>query len=183
MKHFIISKNRLQPSVWDGGKTYEYFIYPPEATYAKRDFLFRVSAASIEKVPSHFTRFENYQRFLVMLDNDLHIQRNSKKEHYKKDEIFSFDSNDEIISQTLGNDFNLMISKEKVIANVCFADNLSSSHDFIFVYATQNVKITFKESEVDLLKGDVFFVENVKEESLSLIASAKCIIAFVGLKK
>jgi environmental stress-induced protein Ves len=38
MKYIKISKQHISPSIWDGGKTYEYFIYPPDKTYANRDF-------------------------------------------------------------------------------------------------------------------------------------------------
>lgn len=175
MKHFIISKNSLKPSVWDGGKTYEYFIYPPEATYTKRDFLFRISAASIEKVPSHFTRFENYQRFLVMLDNDLHIQRNNKAEHYKKEEIFSFDSNDEIISQTLGNDFNLMISKELLSAKMFFLNaEIQLKHSLIFLFSLTDVGIKINNKKVDLKKDDLVLIEN--EDQLEVLLKTESTI-------
>lgn len=69
MKITKISKDTLIPTIWDGGETFEYYIYPENALYANRDFLFRISAATITKVPSTFTKFKNYQRFLVMLDN------------------------------------------------------------------------------------------------------------------
>lgn len=176
MKHFIISKNSLQPSVWDGGKTYECFIYPPETTYAKRDFLFRISAASIEKIPSHFTRFENYQRFLVMLDNDLRIQRNSKKEHFKKEEIFSFDSNDEIISQTLGNDFNLMVAKEKVTASVYLAKkDMQLKSSFLLFFALHEVQIKVNQNGFLLNPNDLLVIENDSNIILNTVLNASVI--------
>lgn len=59
-----------------------------------------------------FTRFDGYQRFLLMLDNDLEIQRNGIIERYQKHEILKFDSSDDVESYSLGMDFNLMIKKE-----------------------------------------------------------------------
>ncbi|TDS53338.1 hypothetical protein [Myroides indicus] len=59
-----------------------------------------------------FTRFDGYQSFLLMLDNDLEIQRNGIIERYQKHEILKFDSSDDVESYFLGMDFNLMIKKE-----------------------------------------------------------------------
>ena len=104
----IFKKEEIIPGIWEGGKTWELFIWPPDKKYKNRDFDFRLSTASIEKSPSDFTRFEGYQRYLIMIDNDLNIIRNEEMEHYKKNEVFEFDSSDEIKSFSVGNDFNLM---------------------------------------------------------------------------
>lgn len=182
MTYFIISKKNLNASVWDGGKTFEYFIYPPEATYAKRDFLFRISTATIEKTPSNFTQFENYQRFLVMLDNDLNIQRNGKKERYKKEEVFSFDSNDEIISQTLGNDFNLMIDKERLSAKVFFLNaEIQSKHSIIFLFSLTDVRIKINNKRVDLKKDDLILIENKDQLEVLIKAEAPILAGTLNL--
>jgi|GEM_PF-4624318 len=49
MKIIKIDKKELTANEWDGGKTYENFIYPPEAKYSESNFLFQVSSATIEK--------------------------------------------------------------------------------------------------------------------------------------
>jgi len=38
MKITKISKDMLIPTIWDGGETFEYYIYPENALYANRDF-------------------------------------------------------------------------------------------------------------------------------------------------
>lgn len=109
----IIRKEQIKPALWDGGKTFEYYISPENSNYDQRSFNFRISSATIEKVPSDFTKFLGYCRYLIMLDNDLEVERNGKKEFYKKEELFKFDSSDTIQSFSLGHDFNLMIKKSK----------------------------------------------------------------------
>jgi len=101
----LIKNESIQPDQWSGGKTFQLFIYPENKFYADRAFDFRISAASIHKSPSVFTKFDGYRRYLVMLDNDLKIVRNAKEEHYKKWEIFEFDSSDHIESFSTGYDF------------------------------------------------------------------------------
>lgn len=102
MEYQIISKSTIKSSVWDGGETNEYFIFPENSVYAKRNFLFRISAASIHKTPSKFTRFDGYKRYLVMLDGVLKINRNGKEENYSEREVFKFNSSDKIISFNTG---------------------------------------------------------------------------------
>ena len=69
MNIHLLPKKDSKASIWSGGLTYEYMIYPETANYTNRDFVFRISSATIEKVPSEFTKFKGYHRYLVMLDN------------------------------------------------------------------------------------------------------------------
>jgi environmental stress-induced protein Ves len=182
MKYIIISKQHISPSIWDGGKTFEYYIYPPKTNYANRDFLFRISAASIEKVPSVFTRFENFQRFLVMLDNDLDIRRNDKIEHYSQQDVFVFDSNDEIISQSLGNDFNVMVSKSISFSAVEILTEINHSiADFILVFAKVETEIQLNNQKLILEKDDLLVIENVNQQEISIKSQQKIICTFIKI--
>lgn len=57
----IIQKRNLKSSLWEGGETFEYYIYPKNSNYAARDFLFRISSATIQKrlQPSQSLRSTN----------------------------------------------------------------------------------------------------------------------------
>ncbi|WP_300671583.1 HutD family protein [Soonwooa sp.] len=182
MKYIKISKQHISPSIWDGGKTYEYYIYPPEANYANRDFLFRISGASIEKSPSVFTRFENFQRFLVMLDNDLNIKRNDKVEHYSQQDVFVFDSNDEIISQSLGNDFNVMVFKTIAFSGVEILTEFNHSiADFILVFAKVETEIQLNNQKIRLDKDDLLVIENSNQQEISVKSQHKVICTFIRI--
>ena len=184
MKITHLSKNKLVPAIWDGGETFEYFIYPAKSSYAKRDFLFRISSANIAKVPSDFTRFEKYQRFLVMLDNDLELVRNGKNEHYKENEVFTFCSNDEIVSQSLGNDFNLMVRNENVSANVFFTkDSQNLNNDFLFVFAKNETEIILNEQRFSINPFDLLLIENNENKSVQFGANQNVILGCLNLKK
>ncbi len=177
MEIIQISKNLLMPTVWGGGTTFEYFIYPQTASYAKRDFLFRISGATIDKVPSNFTRFKNYRRFLVMLDDNLHLMRNGIEESYTSDEIFKFDSNDEIVSYTKGNDFNLMVSNHVGKAEVLFLkDSTQLSEPFVFLFAKTGTILIVNNEEVHLKSEDLLIIEN-KEKNILNIRADKTVIA------
>lgn len=169
MKLTKISKDTLIPTIWDGGETFQYYIYPENTLYANRDFLFRISAAAITKVPSTFTKFINYQRFLVMLDNDLNININGKEESYTPNDIFKFDSNSDIISYTKGNDFNLMVSKNVETADVFFLnDAVKLGQPFIFLFALNDTSIEVNNEKIDLKKTDLLQIENNNQSDILL---------------
>ncbi len=177
MKFKIISKSDLIPSVWDGGKTHEYFIFPADSSYAARDFDFRISSASIEKTPSNFTRFENYQRYLVMLDNELRINRNGIDEKYSKNEIFPFDSADIIQSFSLGNDFNLMIRKgEKVFQLNVQTLHAVYEHAWMFVFAIAETMLKVNQAEITLKNNDLLIIEN--HQAVSVILDCNHLVIF-----
>jgi environmental stress-induced protein Ves len=59
---------------WSGGKTTQLFSYPKGSTVEARDFVFRISTASVEVEESDFTRFDGYNRKLMVLTGELFIQ-------------------------------------------------------------------------------------------------------------
>jgi len=169
MKITKISKKALIPTVWDGGETFEYYIYPENALYANRDFLFRISVATINKVPSTFTKFKNYQRFLLMLDNDLNININGKEESYTPNDVFKFDSDSDITSYTKGNDFNLMVSKNVETADVFFLnDTVKLNQSVIFLFALNNTSLEVNNEKINLKKSDLLLIENSKRSDVIL---------------
>ena len=169
MKITKISKDTLIPTIWNGGETFEYYIYPENALYANRDFLFRISAATITKVPSTFTKFNNYQRFLVMLDDDLNIKINGKEEHYAPNDIFKFDSNSDIISYTKGNDFNLMASKNAQATDLFFLnDAVQLKQSFIFLFALNDTSVEVNNETINLKKKDLLLIENKNQSDILL---------------
>ncbi|TDS53337.1 hypothetical protein [Myroides indicus] len=42
-----ISKANIKPDYWNGGKTFQYFIYPIRAQYSAKDFDFRISVVQL----------------------------------------------------------------------------------------------------------------------------------------
>ena len=46
----------FRTSAWSGGTTTELFLYPEGGSYAARDFLFRISSATVDLEESDFQR-------------------------------------------------------------------------------------------------------------------------------
>lgn len=55
---------------WAKGTSQELFIYPPASNFQKRDFLFRISLATVEAETSEFTPLPGIQRTLMLLKGE-----------------------------------------------------------------------------------------------------------------
>ncbi|MCL2519762.1 MAG: HutD family protein [Spirochaetaceae bacterium] len=69
----LISKEEFSTSNWGGGCTTQLFLYPAEASYAKRNFQLRLSTATVNQSPSTFTSLPGYRRILMPLNAPLKL--------------------------------------------------------------------------------------------------------------
>ncbi|UUF12310.1 MULTISPECIES: HutD family protein [Flavobacterium] len=180
MKISLFSKKDSKPSIWSGGLTYEYMIYPKTANYTDRDFVFRISSATIEKVPSEFTKFKGYYRYLVMLDNCLDIEVNKEKKVYEKYEIIEFNSDDEVTSYTNGMDFNWMIS-EKISRHKLEITNSNQicNAQVIILFTLHTTSIKINEKSYYLEPYDLLVIENQEKENILLHFSNECLLGIL----
>lgn len=176
----LLSKKNSKASIWSGGLTYEYIIYPKTANYADKDFLFRISSATIEQVPSEFTQFKDYHRYLVMLDNGLAIEVNKEKKVYEKYEIIEFKSNDDVTSYTKGIDFNWMVS-EKISHHKLQITNSNQNckAEIIVLYSLDTTVIKINETSYDLKSYDLLVIENPEKENIMLDFSNECLFGIL----
>ncbi|PTT06931.1 HutD-family protein [Flavobacterium sp. HMWF030] len=172
----LFPKKNSKASIWSGGLTYEYTIYPKTANYADRDFVFRISSATIEKEPSEFTKFKGYYRYLVMLDNCLDIEVNKEKKIYEKYEIIEFNSDDEVTSYTKGIDFNWMVS-EKIVRHKLKITNSNQqcNAEILFLFSLDITNIKINENCYDLEPYDLLVIENPEKENVMLHSSNECL--------
>ena len=176
----LLSKENSKSSIWSGGLTYEYIIYPETANYTERDFLFRISSATIEQAPSEFTKFKGYYRYLVMLDNGLDIEINKEKKSYEKYEIMEFKSDDEVTSYTKGIDFNWMVS-EKVSHHKLKITNSNQNckAEIIVLYSLDTTVIKINEKPYDLNPYDLLVIENPEKENIMFDFSTECLFGIL----
>ncbi|MBS7233055.1 HutD family protein [Flavobacterium psychroterrae] len=172
----LLPKKDSTCSIWSGGLTYEYIIYPKTANYADRDFIFRISSATIEKVPSEFTQFKGYHRYLVMLDNSLNIEVNKEEKIYEKHEIMEFNSDDEVTSYTKGTDFNWMVS-EKISHHELKISNSNQNYnaEIIILFSLHITVIKINEKPYYLNPHDLLVIENLEKENIMLHFSNECL--------
>ena len=68
MKISHLTASQFRTSTWSGGTTTELFLYPENGSYARRDFLFRISSATVDLEESDFTPLQGVERYITPLE-------------------------------------------------------------------------------------------------------------------
>ena len=180
IKH--ISGNNLITTNWSGGTTTQLYIYPEEASYAERNFLFRISTATVETEASVFTALPGIHRHLMVLEGILHIIH---EDHYEKT-LHAFDQ-DEFEGEwtTYGKgkvrDFNVMLrenGKARMQMVKVFGKEVIESHfDFTILYICQGGAMI---NRTECMQGDVLIAH--KEEEIEIISPVNSTIILVDIQ-
>lgn len=158
---------------WSGGLTTELAISPAEALYADRNFLWRISSATVETEKSDFTPLPDYERRLMILCGALRIRHDggawealpAYREH-------RFDGASHTESEGKVTDFNLMLKKgacEGSLSAISFEETasvrISEQADAVLIYCVEREIKLFSEQEPEhsmtLCAGEsLFLTEN-----------------------
>ena len=179
----------LTPVKWSGGTTTELFIYPPNSSFAARDFDLRLSTATVELETSNFTPLRGFNRVLMVLEGEMsldHLSHNSTK--LKKFDFDRFEGGWDTKSTGVCVDFNVIFKDGRFIdplgITLLKGDWLRDkivTVDFIFVFChSGELAITFNESTTHLAAGDLCSFEDVSDSSIAFEASVNS--DFVYLK-
>ena len=103
-----IQKRPLQTTNWVGGTTSEWFIFPEESSYQERNFLIRISTATVDQSPSDFTKLPDFDRKLLMLSGEGVLNLNQATIHLSADKFIHFKGKDEVQSIGQFTDFNVI---------------------------------------------------------------------------
>ena len=97
---------------WSGGETTQIAIAPAGAVYADRDFLWRVSSATVEQEASDFTPLPDYERDLSTVEGSIRVYHDGGAAiSLTPGTIHRFDGGAATRSEGLCRDFNLMLRK------------------------------------------------------------------------
>lgn len=112
MRIKLRKENNYFISDWSGGKTKELAIFPPGAKYADREFIWRLSSATVDLDESDFTLLPDYDRVLMVLKGSAVLTYDGKRS-VRLDELEqdSFDGAWNTKSYGRITDFNLMTRK------------------------------------------------------------------------
>lgn len=141
MEVTIFSPDEYTVSEWSGGTTAQMYIYPPEAQYAKRDFLLRLSSATVADEESDFTKLPGIDRLIMTLDKAIELEHGGKKKaKLKPFESYAFSGGDDTVSRGKCTDFNVMIKsgtyeKADLFVNEAAAFDLYPYDGVCFLYA------------------------------------------------
>jgi len=95
---------------WASGTSTELFIYPADGSFADRNFLFRISTATVSAEESTFTFFEGITRHLMILKGELSLIHEGRyTKHLKPYDQDIFSGEWSTRSKGKVTDFNLML--------------------------------------------------------------------------
>lgn len=170
MKTGVMTCTEYPVSRWSGGSTTELFIWPPDASYEKRRFLFRISSATVETEESDFTRLPGIRRILMVLEGAVRLQCKDR-EPVMLHAFESYEFSGDVDTKSFGicRDFNLMM-KEGCSGRLKVMDFSEENHynktksvsikaqEFLIIYmAEQSSRILVQGTELVLKTGDSFW--------------------------
>ena len=109
-----ITPEQYVVSQWSGGTTTQVAIAPEGAVYADRDFLWRISSASVDLDESDFTALPDYHRWISTLEGGMTLSHEGgEKIVLAPYDVHQFDGGVDTHSWGRCTDFNLMLRKGK----------------------------------------------------------------------
>ncbi len=92
MKEKYVKEREFVTTKWAGGETTQLAIYPDNAVFSNKDFLWRISSATFTSTESTFSDFTGYQRYILPLEGELNLKHNGLYERIlKKYDVEFFD--------------------------------------------------------------------------------------------
>lgn len=126
-------------SQWSGGTTTQIAIEPAGAVYSDRNFLWRVSSASVDLPESDFTILPDYYRWISTISGEMALSHEgAEKLILTPYDIHRFDGGIHTHSWGQCTDFNLMLRKEKSLGSVRFLHAAKGSTRAVFFEGTEN---------------------------------------------
>lgn len=178
MRIKVIKEEKSITSTWAGGSSRQYYIFPATASYAARDFAFRISTAiSSSDIEVPYTKLEGITRHLIMLEGTAHVFHQGYYDivmhPYTEIDVF----NGGWVSSACGEvtDFNLMVAKDVygklsvlhkagmvTAGGFCGTCHKRYNH-LAFFCGCGSASFIFSTGEVlDISCGDLLFAENVR---------------------
>ena len=113
MKQTYYPAQHFQAKAWANGTTTELVKYPTDSDFLKRDFIFRISTATVEAEESTFSDFSGLTRILMILEGSMTLIHEGR---YQKDlnpyDQDTFDGSWSTRSIGKVRDFNVMFNEQ-----------------------------------------------------------------------
>ncbi|PJB57321.1 MAG: hypothetical protein CO098_11920, partial [Bacteroidetes bacterium CG_4_9_14_3_um_filter_41_19] len=180
-------------SDWSGGTTTQLYIFPPDASYQKRNFIFRLSTARVEMEKSEFTSLPGVTRKIMILDGEIRINhQNHYAKNLRKFDVDTFEGDWKTTSVGRCTDFNLMTT-EKIsvdLTAVVIEENqlldypVEPGWDWLIIYLySGHINMHLDNDFFDLGPGNLLVISNVTSSALHLKAAKKSELVFSKVKR
>lgn len=184
----MITEEDYRSSTWSGGKTIELAISPEDSNYAERDFLWRLSSATVDLPESDFTMLPDYMRLITPITGEMILSHDGgAKTAVPVGATYRFDGAWATHSWGCCTDFNLMLRKEKAGGSMMRLRlsageerRIQTTQGLCLLYCVKG-SVTVKGSEVTASAGEMIQAD----EQITLKAEEKTVLmsVFVWEKK
>lgn len=171
-------------SSWSGGTTTQVGIAPAGAVYGDRNFMWRVSSATVDLEVSDFTALPDYDRLISTLEGEIDVTHNGGAAiHLAPYHIHAFDGGWETRSVGKCRDFNLMTRKgvctgrmEAVQAPARVTVGGKTNDTAILYCGTGEVTVQADGHCVTLQQGQSLLAQATEETVLTVSGEGKLIL-------
>ena len=194
MKIKLLTENDYKTTLWSGGKTCQIMIYPYDADFSKKDFIWRISSATVETEKSTFTIFKDYNRYISTIEGNIKLthQNDSKDYLLKEYELHSFDG--AVDTQSLGKctDYNLMLRKNKAEADIKsislqkneemdLSINVGENEFFIIFCGDGKFNLQYRNEKIEVISKNAILIEDFSEK-VTIMAEKNTNIIYQKIK-
>ncbi len=175
MKILHLTPADYKTSAWSGGTTTELFIYPEGASYASREFQFRISSAVVALEESDFTPLAGVERYITPLSGSFRLTHPAGESVVMGPLAAPYRFSGELPTHCVGKatDFNLMLKGCQGEMTVC-TGRAPVKPGFNSFYATEKTDISLMGQTFALARGDTLAV--FAEEATELCFGAAVMI-------
>ncbi len=173
MKYKLYKAEDFKETNWSGGKTKQLAIFPEDGNYLERDFLWRLSTATITEEESRFSKLPDYNRVLVVLEGEVVLAHEGQRvTRLKTLEQDRFDGSYKTKSFGKITDYNLMVSK----GNEGYIEVFSAHEKNMELEIIRNDSLKFNTQCFYCKEG--YFTVSVEGETILVTANTQLVIEF-----
>lgn len=164
----ILHLREFQTACWSGGTTRELYLYPEGGSYARRDFRFRISSATVEQEESDFTLLPGVERLITPLEGEFTLTHPGRPPVKLAALGTPYRFRGDVPTHCVGRatDFNLMLAGcrgtmeiRRSKAEIC--------PGFNSFYPTENTVFFTEQGEHFLQKGEMLVIFSEREGSVA----------------
>lgn len=177
-------------STWSGGTTTQLAIYPETEKYADRNFLWRISSATVDLPESDYTALPDYHRFITPLCGEMALSHDKGEEvDVKPLTVHEFDGAAATHCRGVCTDFNLMLRKDKASGfmqaveltgeNGILIEPLEETQTMLFYVVSGTALIKDEDEVIELSEGDSVIISGEEYEYL-LESDDRAVVVVAG---
>ena len=190
MKIEYYTKDNFNTSSWKGGKTTELLILPEGASYKERNFIVRLSSATIDSSSSEFTILTGIKRFITPITYPFLLESDIKKTFLLKPfEVYEFSGDEKTFSYGMSQDFNLMLNMQKADGWMKATRNkkeviitVENNAILWFFCPSSPFKLTINDYSKNMEAYSLLIAKDISEKSLTIRLSKAKPLIFGGIK-